>query len=388
MIEETLLEEFKKVYGSEGEIRGYMAPGRVNLIGEHIDYNGGHVFPCALTVGNYAIVRKREDRTIHFYSANYKRGGIYTTSLDDLVFHKEAFWTNYPKGVMWTFEKNGMELTHGFDIFIWGNIPGSGLSSSAAMEVVMAVMLRDYFGFDVDGIEIARLTQYSENNFNNMNCGIMDQFASSMGKKDMAILLDCATLKYDYIPLILKGYKIIVINSNKPHSLAASHYNDRRRECESALKDLKKVVRIDNLCELTPDQFALFQNSVKDPIARRRAYFAVNEEYRTNLAVKALKENDILTFGELINQSGDGLRYDYEATCDEIDVLVDTARKQKGCVGSRETGGGWGGNTISIVKEENVEEFIENVGKEYQSKTGLEAGIHELSVGDGGRRMF
>lgn len=387
-INEKLLEGFKEVYGNEGEIRGYMAPGRVNLIGEHIDYNGGHVFPCALTVGNYAIVRRRDDDKIRFYSANYKKGGIYNTSLDDLIYSQKAFWTNYPKGVMWTFEKYGYKITHGFDIYIWGNIPGSGLSSSAAMEVVMAVMLKDYFSFDVDGIKIAQMTQYSENNFNKMNCGIMDQFASSMGKKDMAIYLDCATLKYDYVPLVLKGYKIIVINSNKPHSLAASHYNDRRKECENALKCLKKVAKIDNLCQLTPEQFAFYQSSITDPIARSRAYFAVNEENRTRLAVKALKENDIETFGSLISESGDGLRFDYDATCKEIDILVDSAKKQKGCVGSRETGGGWGGNTVSIVKEEYVDEFVNNVKEEYKAKTGLEAGIHELEVGDGGRRLF
>ncbi len=387
-IEENLLKGFKEVYGDEGEIRGYMAPGRVNLIGEHIDYNGGHVFPCALTVGNYAIVRKRNDDKIRFYSANYKKGGIYNTSLSDLVYSQKAFWTNYPKGVMWTFEKYGYKITHGFDIYIWGNIPGSGLSSSAAMEVVMAVMLKDYFHFDVDGIKIAQMTQYSENNFNNMNCGIMDQFASSMGKKDMAIYLDCATLKYDYIPLVLKGYKIIVINSNKPHSLASSHYNDRRKECEYALKCLQKSVKIDSLCQLTPEEFSFYQSNIPDSTARSRAYFAVNEENRTKLAVKALKANDIETFGSLISESGDGLRFDYDATCKEIDILVDAAKKQKGCVGSRETGGGWGGNTISIVKEEDVDAFINNVKEKYKSKTGLEAGIHELDVGDGGRRLF
>ncbi len=387
-IEEKILNGFKSVFGSEGDIRGYVAPGRVNLIGEHIDYNGGHVFPCALTVGNYAVVRERTDRKIRFYSANYKKGGIYETSLDDLVYSKEAFWTNYPKGVMWTFEKNGYKLDHGFDIYIFGNIPGSGLSSSAAMEVVIAVMLRDFYHFDVDGIEISKMTQYSENNFNNMNCGIMDQFASAMGKKDMAILLDCATLKYEYIPLILKGYKIVVINSNKPHSLASSHYNDRRKECEYALKCIKKCKNINNLCELSPKEFADLSNCINDSTCKSRAFFAVNEENRTKLAVEALKNNNIELFGQLINESGDGLRYDYDATCFEIDALVDAARKQKGCVGSRETGGGWGGNTISIVKDEYVEEFKKNVAEEYKAKTGLTAGIHELEVGDGGRRIF
>ena len=387
-IAERLNKEFKTIYGDGGEIRGYMAPGRVNLIGEHIDYNGGHVFPCALTVGNYAVVRKRDDDKIQFYSANYRRNGIYHTSLKDLIYSKEAGWTNYPKGVMWTFEKNGYRMTHGFDILIWGNIPGSGLSSSAAMEVVTAVMLKDFFSFDVTGIDIAKMTQYSENNFNGMNCGIMDQFASAMGKKDMAIYLDCATLKYDYVPLILKGYKIIVSNSNKPHLLTSSHYNERRKECEFALQCLQKHVQIKNLCQLTPEQFNIYQSYITDDICRRRAYFAVNEENRTRLAVKALISDDIKAFGELINESGDGLRFDYDATCKEIDILVDSTRKQKGCLGSRETGGGWGGNTISIVKDEYVHDFIEHVREEYREKTGLEADINELEVGDGGKRIF
>lgn len=388
MIENELLAGFKKVYGEEGEIRGYMGPGRVNLIGEHIDYNGGHVFPCALTNGNYAVVRKRNDRKLRFYSANYPRGGIYESSLDDLVYSKAAFWTNYPKGVMWTFEKECYHIENGFDIYIYGNIPGSGLSSSAAMEVVIAVMLNDYYNFGIDMVKISQMCQYSENKFNGMNCGIMDQFASAMGKKDMAIFLDCATLQYEYVPLKLEGYKILVVNSNKKHSLTSSHYNDRRKECERALKDLRTQLNIKELCELDPKKFNDYRHLIKDKVCAQRAAFAVYEENRTKEAVKALRNNDILTFGQLLNESGDGLRFDYDATCEEIDVLVDESRKQPGCVGARETGGGWGGNTVSIVKEDAVDAFIANVGKVYKEKTGLEAGFHVLEVGDGGRRIF
>ncbi len=388
MTNQELGEEFGKIYGKEGDIRLYFAPGRVNLIGEHIDYNGGHVFPCALAVGNYAVVRARNDNKLRFYSANYPRGGIYESDLNDLVYSKKAFWTNYPKGVMWAFEQNGFKLTHGFDFYIYGNIPGSGLSSSAAMEVVIAVVLMDQFHWDIPMPKVAQMCQYSENKFNGMNCGIMDQFASAMGKKDMAIFLDCATLNYQYVPLKLQDYKILVTNSNKPHSLTASHYNDRRKECELALNDLQKVVSIHNLCELTPSQFATYASSIQDPVSRQRASFAVFEEDRTKAAVKALQANDIVAFGKLINESGDGLRFDYDATCSEIDVLVDESRKQPGCLGSRETGGGWGGNTVSIVKEEAVEAFEANVGKVYREKTGLEAGFSALEVGDGGRRLF
>ena len=379
---------FTKNFGDGGDIRAYFAPGRVNMIGEHIDYNGGHVFPCALTVGNYAIARKRNDRKLRFYSHNYRKGGIMESSLDDLVYKKKDGWINYPKGVIWAFKQHGMELTCGLDVFVWGNIPGSGLSSSAAMEVVIGTMIKDFFGFDVSPIQIALLGQEAENKFNGMNCGIMDQFASAMGKRDQAMLLDCATLKYDYVPLVLQNCKIIVTNSNKPHSLVSSHYNDRRRECEMALKDLQTVCDIKNLCELTPEQFEQYKHVIKDDICRLRAKHAIYEEQRTVDAVKALKLNDIDTFGRLLNESGDSLRYDYDATCFEIDALVDAARSQKGVYGSRETGGGWGGNTVSIVQEQFVEAFKENVGKEYYSKTGLTASFATLDVGEGGRRII
>lgn len=388
MINGNLKAGFEKIFGKGGDIRGFFAPGRVNLIGEHIDYNGGHVFPCALSVGNYCVARARNDDKLCFYSENFKKGGVITTSINDLVFDSTLGWTNYPKGVMWAFDKKGMKMTHGFDIYIYGNIPGSGLSSSAAMEVVIGVMLKDYFGFDVSMQDIALIGQYSENNFNGMNCGIMDQFASAMGKKDHAIFLDCSTLKYEYVPLKLVGYKIIVTNSNKPHSLCNSHYNDRRKECEEAIKDLQTVVDIKNLCQLTPEQFDKYQNVIKSPISKRRAFFAINEEKRTKDAVEALKKNDIENFGKLIKEAGTSLRYDYEATCDEIDVLVDEANKQPGCLGSRETGGGWGGNTVSIVKDDCIDAFKKEVGMVYKKKTGLKADFYSLEIGDGGRRIF
>lgn len=385
---EEMRKEFDTIYSLTDDVRGYIAPGRVNLIGEHIDYNGGHVFPCAITFGNYVLARKREDRRLRFYSSNYKKGGIYETSLDDLHYYKAAFWTNYPKGVFWSFIKNGYNITHGFDIYVYGSIPGSGLSSSAAMEVSMAYLLKDQFGFDVDGIKIAKMCQEAENTYCGMNCGIMDQFASSMGKKDMAMFLDCASLKFDYVPVKLDGYKIVVTNSRKPHSLASSHYNDRRKECERALRDIQKRYPIKNLCELPMEKMPELSELIKDNSARMRASFAISEEDRTKAAVKALKENNIQEFGELLNASGDGLRYLYDATCFEIDTLVDAARKQEGCVGARETGGGWGGNIISVVREDKVHEFIYRVSEEYARKTHLRSESHVLNVGDGGRRIF
>jgi galactokinase len=384
---ENLKENFVKRFGEGGDIRGYFAPGRVNLIGEHIDYNGGHVFPCALTVGNYVIARKRTDRKVCFFSENYRKGGIIERSLDNLTYDDKKGWTNYPFGVIWAFDKRGMKLDCGLDVYVWGNIPGSGLSSSAAMEVVIGNMLKDFYGFNVSSTEIALIGQYSENNFNGCNCGIMDQFASAMGQKDQAIFLDCSDLSFEYVPLVLKGCKIIVSNSNKPHSLVSSHYNERRAECEKAVEELSSL-NIQHLCELTPEQFEENKHLIKDDLRRARAKHAVYEEQRTKDAIVALKNNDLVKFGQLLNESGDSLRYDYDATCFEIDVLVDEARKQKGVYGSRETGGGWGGNTVSIVEDAYVEDFKKNVGKVYQEKTGLTATFATLEVGEGGRRLF
>ncbi len=388
MTPEILKSSFERVFSKGGDIRGYFAPGRVNLIGEHIDYNGGHVFPCALTVGNYVVARKREDRKVLFYSENYKKGGVIERSLDNLSYDKSKLWTNYPFGVMWAFDKRGMKMDCGLDVYVYGNIPGSGLSSSAAMEVSVGVMLKDMYGFDVSLTEIALIGQYSENNFNGCNCGIMDQFASAMGRKDQAIFLDCANLSYDYVPLVLNGCKIIVSNSNKPHSLVSSHYNERRAECEMAVQELSSKLDIEHLCELTPEQFEANKYLIKDENRRLRAKHAVYEEQRTKDAIVALKNNDLVNFGRLLNESGDSLRYDYDATCYEIDVLVDAAREQNGVYGSRETGGGWGGNTVSIVKDEYVDAFKCNVGRIYKTKTGLNASFAILEVGEGGRKLF
>ena len=323
MQKEQLIAKFQELYGEGGEIRTYFAPGRVNLIGEHTDYNGGHVFPCALTMGTWAVVRNREDRKLGFFSLNFEKLGIIETSLDELIPSKNAGWTNYPKGVMWAFEKRGYELTHGMDILIYGNIPnGSGLSSSASLEVLTGLMLKDTFGFeDLSMIDLALIGQYSENNFNGCNCGIMDQFASAMGKKDHAIFLDTNTLKYEYAPVVLENAKIVIINSKVKHSLVDSAYNDRRNECETALKELQKVIDIKTLGDLTEDGFEQYKDAIKDPVRQKRAKHAVYENQRTIRAVEALRNNDVKLFGQLMNASHESLRYDYEVSCEEIDIL-------------------------------------------------------------------
>lgn len=383
-MKEKLIATFKEKFGDGGDIRSYFAPGRVNLIGEHTDYNGGHVFPCALTIGTYFIARQREDRVLRFYSTNFESLGIIESSLDNLVWSKEADWTNYPMGVMWAFGEKGYKITNGFDILLCGNIPnGSGLSSSASVEVGTGVLLRDMYGFDVSMIDIALIGQYSENNFNKVNCGIMDQFAIAMGKKDHAIFLDTADLSYEYAPIVLKDAKIVIACSNKKRGLGDSKYNERRAECEEALAELQTVVDIKSLGELDEAQFEQYRSAIKSEVRQRRAKHAVYENQRTIKAVAALKAGDIEEFGKLMIASHDSLRDDYEVTGKELDTLVASALKQDGVIGSRMTGAGFGGCTVSVVKNDNIDAFIENVGKEYKDTIGYAADFYVVEVGDG-----
>lgn len=386
-LKKQLIQKFMELYGEGGEIRAYFAPGRVNLIGEHTDYNGGHVFPCALTLGTYGIVRNREDRKLRFYSVNFEKLGVIETSLDDLVPSKAAGWTNYPKGVMWAFEKRDHKLSHGLDILIYGNIPnGSGLSSSASLEVLTGLILKDTFGFDeVSMVDIALIGQDSENNFNGCNCGIMDQFASAMGKKDHAIFLDTNTLNYEYAPVILEDAKIVITNSKVKHSLVDSAYNDRRNESETALKELQTVVDIQTLGDLTESEFEQYKDAIKDPVRLKRAKHAVYENQRTIRAVEALKNQDIELFGQLMNASHASLRDDYEVSCEEIDILVDLAQAMPHVLGSRITGGGFGGCTVSIVKNDTVEKFVDEIGKAYEEKVGHKAEFYVVDIGDGAK---
>uniref|UniRef100_UPI004056AE71 galactokinase n=1 Tax=Agathobacter sp. TaxID=2021311 RepID=UPI004056AE71 len=386
---EQLIQKFKELYGDNGDIRTYFAPGRVNLIGEHTDYNGGHVFPCALTLGTYAVAGKREDRTIRFYSENFQSLGVIETSLDALVPSKEAEWTNYPKGVMWAFEKRGYQLTHGLDIVIYGDIPnGSGLSSSASLEVLTGIIIKDMYGFeDVSMVEIALIGQDSENNFNGCNCGIMDQFASAMGKKDNAIFLDTNTLQYEYAPVVLEDAKIVITNSKVKHSLVDSAYNDRRNECETALKELQTVVDIQTLGDLTEAEFEAHKDVISSEIRQKRAKHAVYENQRAIKAVAALKAGKIKEFGQLMNASHTSLRDDYEVSCEEIDILVDLAWEMDGVIGSRITGGGFGGCTVSIVKNEAVDAFVETIGSKYEEKVGHKAEFYVVDIGEGAGRL-
>lgn len=388
-MKEKLMEQFQKLYGAGGDIRAYFAPGRVNLIGEHTDYNGGHVFPCALTIGTYLIARKREDRKLNFYSENFAKLGVKESSLDDLTCKAEDAWTNYPKGVIWAFNEKGHPVESGFDMLLYGNIPnGSGLSSSASVEVVTGVMLKDMLGYeDLTMVDLALYGQYSENNYNGVNCGIMDQFAIAMGKAEHAIFLDTSDLSYEYAPVKLEDARIVIACSNKKRGLGDSKYNERRSECETALAELQKVKDIKNLGELTEAEFEEIKDSIGSEVRRRRAKHAVYENQRTIHAVEALKQNDIERFGKLMNESHISLRDDYEVTGIELDTLVEEAWKCDGVIGSRMTGAGFGGCTVSLVKTDCIDSFIEKVGAAYKEKIGYSADFYVVDIGSGAHVM-
>jgi galactokinase len=383
-IKAKVLDKFQDIFGNAGEAKVYFAPGRVNLIGEHTDYNGGHVFPCALTIGTYGVARRRTDKKLRFFSMNFEGLGIVESSLEEFTPGGDKNWTAYPKGVMWAFEQKGMKMDSGMDLLLFGNIPnGSGLSSSASVEVLTGAILRDLYGFEVTNQDLALIGQFSENKYNLVNCGIMDQFAIAMGKKDCAIFLDTSNLKYEYAPVVLKGAKIVISCSNKKRGLGDSKYNERRSECETALAELQKVVDVKSLGELDEATFEKYQDAIGDEVRRKRAKHAVYENQRTLKAVAALKAGNLEEFGRLMNASHVSLRDDYEVTGIELDTLAEEAWKVPGVIGSRMTGAGFGGCSVSIVKDEAVDAFIQSVGDAYLKKIGYAADFYVVEIGDG-----
>lgn len=383
-MKEKLLAEFERIFGGTDDVRVFFAPGRVNMIGEHTDYNGGHVFPCALTIGTYAAARRNGMDTCRFYSMNFEQLGVIGADLEEMVYDKEKDWVNYPMGVLSHLIKAGYQIDEGMDFVFYGNIPNSsGLSSSASIEVLTAYAARELFGFTLDFVEMAKLAQKAENQFIGVNCGIMDQFAIAMGKKDNAIFLDTADLSYEYAPLVLKNAKIVIACSNKKRGLGDSKYNERRSECEAALALLQTKKDIKSLGELSEEEFEEIKDVIGDETKIRRAKHAVYENQRTIHAVEALKANDITTFGALMNASHVSLRDDYEVTGIELDTLVETAWKVDGVIGSRMTGAGFGGCTVSIVEEDKVASFIEQVGTTYQNKIGYAADFYVVDIGNG-----
>lgn len=377
----------------------FFAPGRVNLIGEHIDYNGGHVFPCALTLGTYGAVSRREDRQIRLYSLDQTEAGILTASLDDLVYREEDGWSNYVKGVVWAYEKAGFSLPSGFDFVCKGTLPKqSGLSSSASLEVLTGTALTGLYGFPSDPVRDAKLGQEAENQFVGMNCGIMDQFASAMGKEDHAIFLDTADLTYRYVPVHFPEEKLVIINSNKPHQLTDSAYNERRSQCEEALAELKEILRkkpegegipedIQALCDLTPEAFEAIAGQMKDEVCRRRARHAVYEDSRTRKACEVLEAGELAAFGRLMNESHRSLKEDFEVSCEEMDILAEEAARYPGVLGARMTGGGFGGCTVNIVKKEAVPGFTEAIVQRYRERVGYEPSVYLADIGGGPREI-
>lgn len=387
MINELTI-DFEKIFGSKEGAAAYFAPGRVNLIGEHTDYNGGHVFPCALTFGTYAIARKREDKLVRLYSKNFEQLGIIEFNVDELTNVKEHDWANYPKGVVWAFGQEGFSIDKGFEILFYGSIPnGAGLSSSASIELVTSVIVKDLFNIDLDMVKMVQISKLAENKFIGVNCGIMDQFAIGMGRKNCAILLDTNTLKYTYARIDLNDASIVIANTNKRRGLADSKYNERRAQCENALKDLQGELDIQSLGELTEEEFERYKYLIKSSVNVKRAKHAIYENQRTIKAVKALKENDLKTFGLLMNASHVSLRDDYEVTGVELDTLVELALVQKGVIGSRMTGAGFGGCTVSIVENNCIDDFVKNVGEAYAEKIGYEASFYVVNIGDGARKL-
>ena len=387
-MKDRLYEGFRKYYGDTKGAELFFSPGRVNLIGEHTDYNGGHVFPCALTMGTYALVRKRSDNKMNFVSLNFNNAEVTTVELPELSYQKKNGWANYLIGVVWAFLGKGHKIDKGFDLAMLGNIPsGAGLSSSASIEVLMGTAFKYMYDIDIDMVEIAKIGQTSENQFNGMNCGIMDQFAVAMGKKDNAIFLDTADLSYEYAPVKLKDAKVLITNSHVKHSLVDSAYNDRRNESTAALKAFQTKLNISGLGDLTEEEFEENQYLITDEVQKKRAKHAVYENQRTIKAVNALKNNDIETFGKLMNASHISLRDDYEVSCPEVDKLVEIAWNIPGVIGSRITGGGFGGCTVSIVKNDAIENFRKEVISKYKEATGIDAEIYEAEIGDGAGRI-
>lgn len=383
MDKKVINDKFTEIFGEQAEAT-FFSPGRINLIGEHTDYNGGHVFPCAISLGTYGAARKREDNKLRFYSANFEDLGIIETSLDDLKYDKKDNWVNYAKGMIYFLKETGHDVDKGMDIFIEGNIPnGSGLSSSASLEMLSGVIAQELFNLDIDRVDLVKLGMETENKFIGVNSGIMDQFAVGMGKQNQAILLDTNTLEYSYAPVDMGNNVIVIMNTNKRRELADSKYNERRSECETAVGELQAKLDIKTLGELDAQTFDEYAYLIEDENRLKRARHAVWENQRTMQAQTALEEGDLEKFGRLVNASHVSLEHDYEVTGIELDTLAHTAWKQEGVLGARMTGAGFGGCGIAIVDKDKVEAFKENVGKVYTEKIGYAPAFYIAEIADG-----
>jgi galactokinase len=384
----NLIKEFQSTFKTNQTPRIFFAPGRINLIGEHTDYNGGHVFPASISYGTYALALKREDQQLRFHSMNFPEIGVKESDLSSLAFKEFDQWANYPKGMILFMKEAGYEITQGADILFFGNIPnGAGLSSSASIELATGVLMNGLFDLKMERIPMVQIGQKVENQYIGVNSGIMDQFAIGMGKKDHAILLDCQTLAYKYAPIVLENHSIIIVNTNKQRTLAGSKYNERRAQCEQALSDLQQELSISSLGELTPAQFEEYKHLITDIVNQKRAKHAVYENARTLEALEKLQQGDLSRFGQLMNESHLSLRDDYEVTGLELDTIVQTAWEQNGVVGARMTGAGFGGCAIAIVENDKVDHFKEKINSTYRQTVGFEATFYVASIGDGAKEL-
>ena len=382
----NMKQEFIKLFDHAPE-HAYFAPGRINLIGEHIDYNGGLVFPAPITLGTYALVSKREDTLVKAYSMNFKDLGVVTFDLNDLTYDPKHDWVNYIKGVAKILAEDGSPVPSGLNLVVFGDIPnGSGLSSSASLEMLTTYIFKDLFGFNLSPVDSALLGKKVENLYIGVNSGIMDQFAIALGKKDHAVLLNCESLDYGYFPIKLEDHCIVIMNTNKRRELADSKYNERRSECESALAKLQSVLHAPNLCALTLAELEEHKNLLTD-IEYRRAHHVITENERVKQATECLKANNLEEFGKLLNASHYSLCHDYEVTGKELDALVEAAWEAPGIVGARMTGAGFGGCSLAIVKKDVAQAFTQYVGKKYVDAIGYEASFYIASIGDGPTRI-
>lgn len=381
-----LTEKFYGIYGRRQEKPAFFfSPGRVNLIGEHTDYNGGYVFPCALNYGTYLLVRKTGDNKIKLHTLNFNENA--EADLNGLFAKQGNKWINYPLGVMNEFLKKDVNIS-GLEMLYYGDVPnGAGLSSSASIEMVTAVALNDFFVAGLGTLEMIKMSQRAENQFVGMNCGIMDQFAVGYGRKDHAIFLNCDTLDYENIPLILNEYSLVITNTNKRRGLTDSKYNERRGECEKAVELLKKYKHIRNLSQMSIDEGEVLSRYIQSPVIIKRVKHVISENGRVLEAVKVLKNNDVIRFGELMNLSHDSLKDDYEVTGKELDTLVYEGRKLRGVIGTRMTGAGFGGCTVSIVKKGETQNFIDRLSETYTRITGLVPDFYLPEIGGGAGKL-
>ena len=382
---EQIRADFAKVFGVEAD-HTFFSPGRINLIGEHTDYNGGHVFPAAISLGTYGAARKRDDQLLRFFSGNFEEKGIIEVSLENLHFEPEHNWTNYPKGVLHFMQEAGHTIDRGMDVYVYGNIPnGSGLSSSASLELLTGVIAEKFFDLQLERLDLVKIGKLTENEFIGVNSGIMDQFAIGMGADQRAIYLDTNTLEYDLVPLDLKDNVVVIMNTNKRRELADSKYNERRAECEKAVEELNSKLSIATLGELDEWSFDEYSYLIEDENRLKRARHAVLENQRTLQAQAALQAGDLDKFGRLMNASHVSLEHDYEVTGLELDTLVHTAWEQEGVLGARMTGAGFGGCAISLVRKDAVEAFKEAVGKHYEEVVGYAPSFYIAEVAGGTR---